>query len=534
MAEAAELSPVARARLRSQQAWNARSGWDQLYQDAYDYVLPNRRPGGAGKSKSPTTYIFDMTGPNSAMHAAGELQRQVFPVSTPFVIEAGPLLRQRLAPAELARFDAALHDVASFVYPFFKTGHFDTAVHEMCTDLIIGTGALLPLKGPSIERPLLFCSIPQDEIAIGQDAWAEVNFVSWKRANLGREAVLEAWPNGSFPKEFRDRAKERPYEEVTVFQDFRRMPDGRRWEFVAYLERDGADFIARNVTRTQPIAVPRFYRVPGEAYGRGPVLFALPTIKTVNKAQELALKSAAIQMLGIWGFRAGGTFNPDTVRLGPGEFWPMHSTGGILGPDVQRLDPAAGRLDVARLIVGGGQQQIRDALLDTRIVDDGGTPRSASEIALEAQQKANVHVGAYGRTERETVPVVVARGMEILNEWGLLPQLMTFNELLASIYFNSPAAMALKADQTRAVMQYYELAAAVAPNAVAEYVHQGRLLEHARRTMLVPPDVIPTPAEISASREQAAQAQLAATAGEAAVRAAPQLVQVAAQEQQAA
>jgi hypothetical protein len=47
------------------------------------------------------------------------------------------------------------------------------------------------------------------------------------------------------------------------------------------------------------------------------VLFALPTIKTVNKAQELTLKAAAIQLLGIWGFRAGGTFNPDTVRLGP-------------------------------------------------------------------------------------------------------------------------------------------------------------------------------------------------------------------------
>ena len=526
------LSPVAKARLRSRQAWSARSGWDALYQDAYDYVLPNRRPGGQGKLKNPASYIFDMTGPNSAIHCAGEIQRQVFPISTPFTIECGPLLVSQLPADQRARFDRELHRLANFVYPFLKTGEFDTSVHEMCTDLTIGTGALLPLKGPSIEEPLKFCAVPQDEIAVGQDAWGRVNFVSWRRSNLTREQALDAWPQGQFSADFRKAAADRPYDEIAVFQDFSKMPDGR-WEFVAYLEKDGDDFIVRNVTRTQPIAVARFYRVPGESYGRGPVLFALPTIKTVNKAQELVLKSAAVQLLGIWGFRAGGTFNPDTVRIGPGEFWPMHSTGGILGPDVQRLDPAAGRLDVARLIVGAGQQQIRDALLDTRIMDDGGTPRSASEIAATLQQNSNVHVGAYGRLEREIVPVVVARSMEILNEWGLLPQLRTFNPLLTSIYFNSPSAMALKADQPRAILNYYQLAATVAPGRVAEYVSEGRLLEHARSTMLVPADVMATPQEAEAARQQQAAAALAQTAGEAAVRAAPQLVQGAMQQEAA-
>ena len=38
----------------------------------------------------------------------------------------------------------------------------------------------------------------------------------------------------------------------------------------------------------QPIAVPRYYRVPGEAYGRGPILMALPSIKTLNRAQDFS------------------------------------------------------------------------------------------------------------------------------------------------------------------------------------------------------------------------------------------------------
>ena len=86
-----------------------------------------------------------------------------------------------------------------------------------------------------------------------------------------------------------------------------------------------------------------YFRVAGETRGRGPITLALPSIKTVNKAQELALKSAAIQMLGIWGYRANSGFNPDTAAQQPGSFWAMQSTGGILGPDVTRLDPAAGR-----------------------------------------------------------------------------------------------------------------------------------------------------------------------------------------------
>lgn len=531
---AVDGTPVSKQRLRSQQVWQAKAGWDSLNCEAYDYVLPNRRPGGLGKTKRPTQMIFDMTGPNSAMHCAGEIQRQMFPAATPFITETGPLVAQQLQASEKTAWDKKLQGIASFVYPFMKTGGFDNAMHEACTDLTIGTGVVLPLRGPTINNPVRFCCIPQDEVAVAQDAWGDVNFVSWKRCNIGREAVVEAWPMGVFTPEFRDAAKKKPYEEITIFQDFYRLPDGR-WRFCVYLERDG-EFIAQETYRTQPISVMRFYRWPGEAYGRGPVLFALPTIKTVNKAQELTLKAAAIQLLGIWGFRAGGTFNPDTVRLGPGEFWPMQSTGGLLGPDVQRLDPAGGRIDVGKMIIGDGQRQIREALLDTRLFDDGGTPPSASEVALMQAQNAKVHIGAYGRLNTEGTQVIVPRVMEILNEWQILPDLMTFNQLLVSMYINSPMAAALKADELQATVNYYRLAVeTVGPERVNEYISVDRYLDRARQGLLVPIDVVTTVDEKVEAQKQNAQQQAMAIAAQAAVKAAPQLVDAATQpEQQAA
>ena len=237
-------------------------------------------------------------------------------------------------------------------------------------------------------------------------------------------------------------------------------------------------------------------------------------------------------MLGIWGYRAGGTFNPDTVRLGPGEFWPLQSTGGILGPDVQRLDPAAGRLDVARLIIGSGQEQIREALLDTRLFDDGGTPASASEVALRQAQNAKVHIGAYGRLNRETVAVIVPRAMEILAEWRILPNMMSFNELLVSMYINSPLAAALKADELTGMVNYYQLVVSVRgqQQLTSRDIQLDRFLDRARNIMLVKPDIVPTEAELKAAEGQNATDNLTALAGEAAVRASPQLVQAAANE----
>ncbi|MER2536883.1 MAG: portal protein [Rhizobiaceae bacterium] len=520
-------TPIGRQRQRSRALWVKRSAWDAVYSDAYAYVMPNRQPGGDGKAKAPAMQIFDMTGPNSAVHCAGEIQRQIFPAATPFTAETGPLVSARLSAREKIAWDRRLQGVASFVYPFMKTGDFDTSMHEASTDLTLGTGAVLPLRGPSINDPLRFVCVPQDEIAIGQDAWGRINIVSWKRTNLGREAIMEAWPKGKYSDEFKQLAKEKPYDETTVFQDFYKLPDGR-WRFVAYLDKDEPEFIVVETYRTQPIAVARFYRWPGEAYGRGPVLFALPTIKTVNKAQELSLKAFAIQLLGIWGYRAGGTFNPDTVRLGPGEFWPMQSTGGVLGPDVQRLDAATGRFDAAKMLIGDGQAQIREALLDTRIFDDGGTPASASEMALRAQQNARVHIGAYGRLSMEMVGVLVPRAMEILHDWTILPQLMSFNQLMVSMYINSPMIAALKADELRASSMYYELVAAtVGPDRVNEWISIDRYLDRSRQGLLVPADILPTEeeaAQAKADNDQRAAMQLAATMAE---RAAPQLAQAA-------
>jgi plasmid replication initiation protein len=107
---------------------------------------------------------------------------------------------------------------------------------------------------------------------------------------------------------------------------------------------------------------------------------------------------------------------------------------------------------------------------------------------------------------------------------------MSFSELLVSMHINSPMAQALKADAFQAMANYFELVQVVtsAPPQVGQYIHIMRYLDQARQTMMVPPDVVPTDKERAEAAQAMAVDQAGAIVGEAAVRAAPQLVDLAA------
>ena len=109
---------------------------------------------------------------------------------------------------------------------------------------------------------------------------------------------------------------------------------------------------------------------------------------------------------------------------------------------------------------------------------------------------------------------------------------MSFNQLMTTMYINSPMIAALKADELRASTMYYELVSATAQangRSVGEFISLDRYLDRSRQGLLVPSDIVATEDEATAAREQAAQQQMMAVAGSMAERAAPQLAQAAMQ-----
>lgn len=506
MAGAIDLTAIKR---RKAALWQKRSPWEAIYQEAYDYAVPMRRPGGQSKVKY-TDRLFDMTAPMSAMYFAGNLQRDLFPAGQPtFVLETGAIAAMALPADERKQLDRILDRTSKMIHPFFLAGDWDTAVHEMCVDLAVGTGAILPVKGTAGD-PVSFVCIPFDQLAIGVVAGGKVVYVSWKQI-VTHEELIDSFHEASdvLPDGVKERAKSNPGEEIELIQDFYRdAQPGGGWHFIAYVEKS-SEPIRHERYRTQPVAVPRYYRVPGEAYGRGVILTALPTIKTLNKVQELALKTAAISMLGIWGYRAGGTFNPNTVRMGPGEFWAMQATGGVLGPDVTRID-TPGNMNVANVLVGDLQGQIKQAMFDTRLPEYSGTPRSASEMTGRLQQRTNIHIGAFGRLVNEIMPIIVPRVAEILSDFGHLPAVASIDDLLIAVKVRSPMAAALNADRLASIANYWDTVIAFAgPDKARLYGKLDKILEQVGEGLQIDKDLIPDETEKAqiTKEMQAEQAQ---------------------------
>lgn len=497
---------------RAAKAWQEKAHYQKLYDDAYEFAIPYRRPASRdGKGVDRVDRLFDNTAIVSTFRFAGQLQQDLFPPGQPFfVLKPGPISKLALAGKQdeadkLARELAAMSEV---IQAFFQTGEFDNAVNEMCVDLAAGTGALMVLEGDST-RPVRFVCLPSDEIAIEMGGYGDTVGVFWK-TKMSRRAIKAAFPRGTFPDEFIRKDNSDPEEEIEIQQDFIYEPERKRWKFLAHLA-DSKVPIATAVYRTQRVAVPRYYRVPGEAYGRGPILLALPTIKTLNKAMELMLKSAAYQMLGIWAYRPGTGFNPDTADRRPGAFWAMTSTGGPLGADVQRLDMSSGKLDVAQLVTNELRLQVQTALHDDRLPEQGATPRSAAEIMARMKRIASNYMGAFGRLVNEIIPVIVKAVIEIAYRKKMIARQIDIDTLLIKIDVLSPIAAALRAEAMSKIVEFMQLVIAIKgqPQALDLLMKTDEALALLGAEIGVPPQLL-----LTAKERTALQKKLAAAAAE--------------------
>jgi hypothetical protein len=532
-------------RRRADAAWLDRSVWSDIYQDAYRFTTPYRRPvngpNGSDKGSNRTDHLFDNTGVVSTFRGAGQMQQDLFPPGQEFFrLKPGPVTKlvagkrgmgdnggptleeageganpgaDDQAPRDFAWFERQLDQVTAQIQPFFLSGEWDNAVSELCLDLYLGTGVMLILEGDR-DNPIRFVCLPIDEVALEPGPYGDVAALFWK-TKMTRRAIKAAFPKGVFPKQFDDDCEKNADEEVELRQDFTRTPKG--WRLIVTVEKSETPVTTQDY-RTQPFVAARYFRVPGETMGRGPALLALPSIKTLNKVMELTLKAAAIQMLGIWGYRPGGTFNPDQARIAPGAWWPMQATGGVMGPDVTRLDTAAGRMDVANIVLQELRTQVQAALHDEHLPDGGATPKSATEIMARMARVKQNYVGAFGRMIHEVIPVVVRRAIEVLYKRGLLTVDIKIDQLLVAIDVMSPLAQALKADAHKTTVEAMQMVAALeGPQGVARRFKLDEIIPEMIKDLGVNSEYVRTVKELAEFDQAASQQQQAATVMQAAL-----------------
>ena len=165
---------------------------------------------------------------------------------------------------------------------------------------------------------------------------------------------------------------------------------------------------------SNPYIVFRWSKTPMERYGRGPLMDSLSSIKTLNLTIRMILENAQMNIAGMYNVEDDGVLNPDTIQLVPGALIP-HAQGG----QGMRPVPAAGRFDVAQLVLQEFRMNIRRALFLDMLGDPDKTPASATEVAARQSELAARIGSSFSRLHHEFVNPVVRRAVHIMKKKGI-------------------------------------------------------------------------------------------------------------------
>jgi len=326
-------------------AHNKRKNWESLWDECYDYALPQRGGFTSGNlaGGERTQDIYDAT----AMDAADQLASSMLGNLTPtwsqwFGLKPGP----DLTPEEAERLAPILEKAAKTIQDHFDRSNFAVEIHQCYLDLIVGGTASLNFEESEIGSfsAFKFSATPLTHIVLEEGENGYLNG-AFRQLMLTLDQITSRYPEASIPQDVLKRATQNPQERFKILEAV--LPEGLIHEYHALLMEDGDTpvLLSSGTFAQSPVISFRWLKSPGEIYGRSPVMKALPDIKTANKVVELILKNASIAVTGIWQADDDGVLNPANIELTPGSIIPK----AIGSKGLQPLD-MPGRFDISQLV----------------------------------------------------------------------------------------------------------------------------------------------------------------------------------------
>jgi len=285
------------------------------------------------------------------------------------------------------------------------------------------------------------------------------------------------------------------------------------YEYVVFVDDEEINQpVVEREQRSSPWVVFRWSTIPGEIYGRGPLMFALPDIKTLNKTKELLLESASIAIFGMYTVEDDGIINLENIEFGAGAMIPVDSNGRQgRGPSLQPLQ-TPGDPNLAQIIIEDLRNSINEMLFASPLGAVDLPVKSATEVSLRQQELSKRIGSAFGKLQYELITPLVNRCLDILDELGLvdLGPFRVDGNLLA-LQHVSPLALAQEEEELISMFRLAETTAGLyGPEALTALMPPDRFVKLAREKLNLPVESIATDEEIEALKLAIAQQAQAA------------------------
>jgi hypothetical protein len=468
------------ARTAINAAMSAKEQSDDIYREAMELTFPDRESfTKAAEGQKKGAYNWDSSTTVSVIRAANRLSSDFTPQFNDWLeIGLGPAARQmaddtfkKATGKTKDQVKLELEATTAIVQAVFNGPGFPTASNEMYIDWHFGQGGMQIMPNDDATgEPCIFQSMAMSRFYAYEgpngrhDRW-----FFWHE--LRADAILQQWTDAVLPEDLvKEAAKDtpKPVDLVSVvYRDYDPKVRDRpfRYEVFRCKGSTGADRLVARRSRTAPFVTPRYSKLPGENRGRGPILMAMPDIRTANKIVELTLRGVAIAVAGIYTAVDNGVVG--AIQIKPYSIINVRRNGGPDGPSLQRLDSPQ-RIDFGQLVMDELHQNIKKIIGDTSLPPEAGPIRTATEFIQRARELIADQAGGLGRLQGEFVIPAVQRVIDILEAKQVLPsQGLTIDQFLIEVRMKSPLARGQAMQEVENLVRFVELLKALGGDELA-------------------------------------------------------------------
>jgi len=474
---------------RFAKAKQGRANWEDLWQQIYDLTMPSREgfyETSTGEER--TEEIFDETALVSLADFISRIQAGVLPSHLMwFRLEPGPEIED---PNQRKELQVRLDVVGRFIWDAIVNSNFASEAQEVLTDIAVGWSTLLIDDG--IDGKLLsFKAIPQ--VHCFWDTGGPTNDVDGVfrvREKIKIRDIKLLWPDATISDVLKGKM-DGDIEATTnlVEANYRDWDDLRtpvyRYQIVAGEDKSLVINTEERGLGARPYVTPRWSVAAGEVYGRGPLVSALPAIRTTNLVTEMILENAQMAISGLWQVDDDGSINVDNVEIVPGAVYarPPDSRG------LERTDSPS-NFNVADIVLAQQQENIRKALFAQNLGPLDQTPRSATEINARMQDLAEQTAGPSGRLKSEWLDKMIQRIVWLFTRRGIL-EMPQIDGRVIRVIAKSPIARAQKFEEIERIRGFAgDVIGILGPQAGQLYLNHDELVDELQEKWEVPQNMV--------------------------------------------
>jgi hypothetical protein len=401
---------------RFEQARTKRDAWLDLWQDCYDYTLPEhaRFTGVAGVPSRKREQLFDGTAADAVDQLASSLLGHLTP---PWVNWFGLTPGLDVPADRSVALGQILDQSTGILQNQIDRSNLMVELHQCFLDLVVGGTAVLQIDTLPPGRMTSFAcrAVPLSEVILDSNNGTDLNRVYRRRKITG--AILSAMPLAGAMHLY-DMASKNPEKTFEIIEFSEQSEQGYQVGSIVLDDGIAPTLIAAQTLSASPFIAFRWMKTPGEFYGRSPVMKTLPDIKTANKVVELILKNASIAVTGIWQAEDDGVLNLANIELVPGAIIPK----AVGSAGLKALEMPA-RFDVSQLVLDDLRSRIRHAMLVDRFAQLDGRHMTATEVMERAAEVGLLLGATYGRLQTELLTPLLTRLYDILRARGEIADL---------------------------------------------------------------------------------------------------------------